>query len=427
MYRFSLVIRVIGLALLLGCSAPGAWAGSGGSAYSIFGIGDLRYATGVRSAGMGYTGLGIPGPSYINGFSPATWAGINRVRLEASMFYEGFRSTDGSRSRYLARADFNGAVLAIPISRQNGIVLVSGFLPYSTVNYDAYTGSSFTSAEDTLRYSIHHVGSGGFTRGLIGLSIAPLTNLALGFSTNVIFGSIDAEQTQVPLTSNATGGQFTERVTANGVNFTLAALYTGLGDVSPALRTLSVGAIVTTHSNLSARNQTTFRFSDAEITSERDTSAEVSRSTTIPLSFGVGISYQAGERLLLAADYFSQLWSTAKINDQSQPYLRDSYRIGFGVERTPAREAYAPWLNLISLRAGFYYHSTYYQPNGEPINEWGVTAGAGFPFSGESHLNFALEYARRGTTANGLVQDNIFRLSASLNIGALWFVQYPEE
>jgi len=422
----SVLLVAAPLVLLALCPAP-VPAGSGGSAYSIYGVGDVRYATGVRSAGMGYTGLALSDIGYINGFAPGSWARLNRARLEASLLYEGFQSTDGTHSRFLSRADFNGALLAIPISQANGIVMVAGILPFSTVNFDAYTHGEYRSPQDTMAYAVHHVGTGGITRGLIGFTYAPSERLSFGFSTDVLFGSIDAEEVQQPVNTAYTGGAVTGRVTTNGVTFSLGALYTGLGDLVPSLGSLSLGAVLTSRGVLSARNQTTYRFTTSETTTERDTSAEVTRQSTIPLAFGIGLGYRASERLLIAADYYGQLWSGATLNDLPASSLRDSYRIGIGAERLPNRDLYASFGQQVALRFGAYYHATYYQPKGEPIDEWGVTLGAGLPFSGESRLNFALEYSRRGTTGAGLIKDTILRLSASVNISALWFIQYPED
>jgi hypothetical protein len=402
-------------------------AGNGGSSYSIYGVGDLRTATGVRSAGMGYTGIGLADIGYINALAPGTWARLNRARLEASLLYEGFSSTDGAHNRYLSRADFNGALLAVPISQPNGIVMVAGIVPFSTVNYDAYTLGQYIGPQDTMAYAIHHVGTGGITRGIVGLSYAPSQKLALGFSTNVLFGSIDRETVQSPRSSAYTGGVVTDRVTANGVTFSLGALYTGLGDLHPSLRPLSLGAVVTSRGILTARNLTHYAFTTSESTTERDTSEEVTRQSTVPLALGIGLGYRLGERYLLAADYQRQLWSGATINDAEAATLRDSYRIGIGAERLPNNDIHSGFREQLALRLGAFYHATYYQPQGYPIDEWGVTAGAGVPLSGESRLNFALEYTRRAGDGPGMIKDSIIRLSVSANISALWFIQYPEE
>jgi hypothetical protein len=111
--------------------AAQATAGNGGSAYTMFGIGDLRYYPSPRSAGMGYTGLGLPSSTSINTLMPAAWSRINRVRIEANGLYEGINTAESGKALYQARGLFNGAMLAFPISPANGIVFVGGLSPYS--------------------------------------------------------------------------------------------------------------------------------------------------------------------------------------------------------------------------------------------------------------------------------------------------------
>jgi hypothetical protein len=76
---------------------------------------------------------------------------------------------------------------------------------------------------------------------------------------------------------------------------------------------------------------------------------------------------------------------------------------------------------------GFAYAATYYRPDGNPVNEWGVTAGTGIPFSGEARLNVGVEYAHRGEAHQSLVTDNIIRVLLSLTISEEWFVRPEEE
>jgi hypothetical protein len=418
---------VLALSVLVLAGTQLAPAGSGGSSYSILGLGDLRYPTGVRSAGMGYTGIALPNPGYVNPLAPGTWSRFNRTRFEASVQYEGFGSTDGQRSRYLARMDFYGGMLAIPFSQEDGIALVAGFVPYSTLNYDSYVRSTYTSPTDTMDYLVHNVGNGGISQGLLGLSYAPVTSLALGFSLNYLFGTLDAEATQVPFSTSYSGGNLTQRATINGLTVTIGGTYTGLGDLTPALRPVTVGFVFTTKGAMTSRMQNIYKFTNDLITSERDTTTEIRSATSIPISYGIGLAYQASERTAIAADFFAQPWSSSEINGSAPASLRNSYRIGIGVERGPAKEMFPGLTERASYRFGTYYHATYAAPSGYPVNEWGITAGVGLPISGDTRVNIALEYAHRGSTENGLIRDNIFRLTASLNIGALWFARYEED
>jgi hypothetical protein len=421
---------VVGLALIILLAVAGretVRAGSGGSAYSVFGIGDIRYPVGVRAAGMGYTGLGLPSASYINTLAPATWSQIDRVRFEGSMSVEGFNSTDGTQSRFLARGDFTGLILALPISQRNGITFVGGFVPYSTFNYDAYTTGSYVSPSDTMLYSVHHIGTGGISRGFLGFSYAPSTEWSFGFSFNYLFGSLTDEQDQIPATANYYGGTVYKSTTGNGASVTIGGLWSGAGNLASSLKPFSFGFSLTSRTNLHATGQRDYKYSADQYTTQRDTTPEFSSATTVPFSWGLGVSYRASERIVLAADFFAQPWSTAELNGESPRSLRNSMRAGIGAELAPSRELYARWFTRLAYRLGAYYNATYVEANGTPINEWGVTAGLSIPFTGDSRVNLQGEYARRGTTDNGLIKDQIWRISVSLNISASWFQQFGDE
>ena len=423
------VWRAVLFIILLQGSGVTAFAGSGGSAYSILGIGDLRYVPGVRGDGMGYAGIALATPDYINGLNPAGWSRINRTRLEANLLYEGFQSTDGLRSRFLARADFNGALLAVPISQTYGIVMVAGFTPYSNVNYNTYTPGLYQTATDTMNYTIDHIGTGGITKGQFGLSYAPSQDLSFGFSIDYLFGSVDNVTTLTPTAAAYAGGRSTQTVKSNGLTLTLGGLYSGFGTFSKALQPLSVGFVITSRGILHTTRQNTFQFiqDGAETVAERDTTPEVTGKMSIPLAYAIGVAYRLGPRYVLAADYYAQAWGSAEV-DGATPYgIRNMYRIGVGGERIPSKEFSATWPERIAYRLGAYYHSTYYFINDNPINEWGVTAGLGLPLSGETRLNVAAEYGGRGILTNSLIKDKILRLSFSLNISELWFVRYEED
>lgn len=416
---------LLALLLLAGAFCNRADAGSGGSAYSLLGLGDIRYTPGARAAGMGYAGLGLAAPQYINGASPATWFRIDRTRLEGSALYEGFNSTDGVGKRYLARLDFNGALLAVPISSSDGIVFVGGFLPFSNVNYDAYTRGSYArTGTDTvnLDYRLHHVGTGGLTKALVGFSWTPSPTVSVGASFNYMFGTLISSIVQIPTQTGFAGGTINNNQSASGISVTTAVLVTTLGDIAQPLSPFSLGVVLTTRSNLHTTDDITYDY-----TLERDTSSQTLARIAVPFSYGVGIGYQASERWTLAADYTAQPWSKADFEGSSPAGIRDSYRLAVGAERTGSKDLAAGWLDRIAYRLGFTYHQTYYTLNNTPVNEWGITAGMAFPLSGESRLNVAGEYANRGSTDNGLIRDRIFRLTFSLNISDLWFVRYEEE
>ncbi len=398
-----------------------AIAGSGGSAYSIFGIGDLRYLPGMRSAGMGYAGIGLASPSSIDPMSPATWSRINLVRLEAALQYEGFNGNDGSRALYRAAANFGGGLLALPISTDYGVVFVGGFMPYSNVDYNSFS----TGSQAGINYEINHIGTGGLSQGLPGLSYSPLRGLSIGASVGYLFGSTDKSEVmtvQSLSTLAASGGTITANVTASGALGTFGLYYDNFGAAAEVLRPLSLGLVFSTRASLNTEESTSYLY-----VAERDTSSLINGKFVIPEAYGVGLAYQVSDRYAVAADYFTQPWGNAEFDDVVSADLRNSYRISVGAERAGSKDNTARWLDRIICRLGFTYNATYVQVDNHPVNAWGITAGLGLPFSGESRMNIGFEYGRRGTTENGLIRDNIFRVNLSLTISELWFVRYEEE
>ncbi len=414
-FAFSLVIFMAARVL----------AGNGGSAYTAFGLGDLRYSPSVRSMGMGYTGIGLPSPAYINALIPASWTRINRVRIEANGIYEGINTAEEGRSLYQAKGLFNGAMLAIPISQQNGIVLSGGFSPYSIVGYN----TAFTASQNGLDYNINEVGSGGLYRGVLGLSYAPAEDAAFGASLNYLFGNFTQERVFSPLTPGASGSTFFVEEANRGVNFTLSGMYSGFGKFSEALRPLSLGVVLTTEANMKFDLSNRVNFS-----SEQDTFGVTEKRMTIPVAFGVGAAYQVADRWLLAADFFTQAWSNARYDGLPFEFIRNSSRFGLGAEKLPIKDASA-WLDKLAYRLGVSYHQTYFEIFGQPINEIAFTTGFTMPVAGETRLSVGIEYALRGEKKavqgnNGnvnLLKDSIIRVALSLSIAELWFVRYEEE
>lgn len=416
--------RALAVLLIIPLLLPAtiALAGSGGSIYSFLGIGDLRLAPNVRAAGMGYTGYAISTPHYINTLSPASWTRIERARIEASMLYEGYQSTNGSISRYLARGDFNGAMLALPLSPSRGIVVAAGFTPFSNVNYNTYTAGTFTGTADTMAYSINHTGTGGISKGQIGISYAPTRSIALGVGLNYLFGTVEKTSTVTPRSTAFAGGTQNEETTMNGTTFTISAMLDSLENVSSFLAPFSFGFSLTTRAHLTSTHRYTYLF-----TTLRDTTAETEEYLTIPATLGIGISYRPSARWLIAADVTTQAWRSAEYRGKSIEGIRNSTLVGIGFERLPAREAGQPLFDRIAYRFGALYHATYYAPNGDPVNAWAVTAGLGIPVSADTRLNLAVEYGSRGSTNKGMIKDNILRFSASITISELWFARFEED
>ncbi len=410
---------------ILAGTAAMALAGGGGSTYSVLGLGDLRYLPGARGAGMGYTGIGLPGSLFINPTAPATWSQITRTRVDASLLYEGFSTSDGRISRYLAETNFAGALLAIPVSPVDGFVVVAGFTPYSNVSYNLSKAGTYQTATDTLNYASRSVGTGGLGQAELGLSWAPFNQLALGASVNYVFGTINRALTMTTSQTGFAVGSSLQTEAMRGLLVNVGALYSGFRGV---FRPLSLGVNITTPGTLNSSREKTFTYSGGnQVLPSFDTLQLASGKVKIPLALGFGLSWAVSDRAVFAADYRTQAWGSSEFYGTPPEGIRNSSMAGIGFERMASRDPSASFGNHLSYRLGFMYNSTYYEVKGVPINEWLGTGGVSLPISADARLNLSAEYGVRGSRTNSLVRDSVFRFTISVTLGEMWFVRPEEE
>ncbi len=415
------IMRVISMLLLLPVGALAA--GNGGSIYSRFGIGDLRYGYSAQSLGMAETGLSIRSMSNIDQTNPASWSSINRTRWTIGALYEGYSSTDGISSTRLGSAEFNGAMIAFPIAPKSGVVFAGGITPYSRVNYNTVTPSS----QGGLDYTLHFIGTGGLSAAHAGFSASLTDELHAGIQLQYYFGSLKHTVQQSFSGSDYTSAEVIRSTQLRGTGLTLGLIYTGLSGVLrlPETDHFSVGGFFSTAAHLSSDQDDFLKYVAGGLTTY-DTSTVASGSNHLPLSAGAGISY-ATERVTVGADMQYQNWNAYTDRGIHPTELRDSYRYSGGMELAARRDPTAPFTQRMAFRAGLFYNQTYYILKNQPVNEYGVSAGTGIPIFGETRLHIGAEYSLRGTTDLQLQKDKILRFSFTVTGGELWFVRPAEE
>lgn len=399
---------------------PLALAGKGGSGYSRFGIGDIRYFAGSRSAGMGGTTISLLTPGSINGVNPAGQAAIKRTLFSGTFTYEGFNSTDGVQSAFLSSGNFGGALFVLPISPNDGLTFSAGLNPYSTVNYRVTQDYTF----GTETVSKAYFGEGGISRAHLGLSLTALDSLHLGLKVNYLFGQI-RRGAEVNFTSiEFASVHYRRNISVNGFIPTLGLIYTGLGPLVglSGSSLLSIGGVLSAATNLDATEERINVGSAGE-----DTLAERTGQIRIPMSGGLGISWIVNGKYLFAGDVHHQQWRDLRYFNERQPEIRNGNRYSLGFEKLPSLDPRDGYWQKVAYRLGISYLSSYYQVRNQAINEVAVSAGVGLPVGLDSRLDVAIEYGRRGTTAQHLLKDNIIRFSVTLNVAESWFIRIEED
>jgi hypothetical protein len=97
-----------------------------------------------------------------------------------------------------------------------------------------------------------------------------------------------------------------------------------------------------------------------------------------------------------------------KINSISSYWNRVTYRAGLRFEKT-----------------GLLVNGTPTGTNFTPIDDFGISFGLGLPLDNRySSVNIGLEYGKKGTTSNNLIQENYFNFRLSLSLTDInWFIK----
>jgi len=390
-----------------------------GSVYSRFGVGDRSLYGGSRLYAMANTGLSLHGDGFINLLNPAGLAGLTETRISAGFEYLNFSSEDNLGKGTYARGEFQGIAFAFPLSKDDGASLLFEFSPYSSVHYS--TERVDTQVGATSNQKLY--GSGGLTNYGVGGSYSPWQGMIFGFKFNYLFGGIH-QLNNIDFTDPTfTDSELRRFSYHSGVNFTFGGIYHGFAELfdSPSLEHLSLGAVLTTATTMDVREESFHVVDQIE-----DTLRIGSGSFTLPLSFGVGVSYLFSERYTISGDVQVQDWKPENFSTQQSVNIRRSTRLGIGFEAQPARDANS-FSSGIAYRAGIAYHASYIKIGNEPIDELLMSGGLGLPIGFGSRINLGLHVGFRGTTNNNLQKDTIVRLSVSLSAGDTWFLRYEEE
>ena len=418
--------RIIGC-LLMAATVSGTWAQGGTkSPYSQFGLGVLSDRSQSASRGMNGVGYGLQQGNQVNTLNPASYAGVDSLTMLFDMGMQGQTTNfkEGGVSRNASMASFEYAVASFRVWKN--VVLAFGVLPFTNVGYDyKVTDTQSTSSTVTEQYS----GSGGLHQVLLGIGVKLARPLSVGVNASYLWGSID--RSVVPSASNASntltkkystdinsykldfGLQWKQRLNRRDM-LTLGAVV-GLGHQLKNEATMSITKL----NSASAKTDTTvFAVSDA---------------MALPMSYGLGLSYNHGGSLTLAADFTLDKWGSVDIpgyaNGSYQKLsgqLKDRQKVVAGVDWLPNPNG-RRYFEHVHYRLGVGYASPYYYINGlEGPKELSASVGVALPivngFNNRSVVNVSGQWVR--SKADGFITENTFRINIGITFNERWFMKW---
>lgn len=382
---------------------------NGNSILSRFGIGDLSTLTTVRQRGFGHVSASAVSPHDISYSNPASWSYLQGVRLQGELSYEYETWSDTDLS--YGNATIRGLSFALPLEEQYRLRMVTGFLPVSRVSYELQSAGAVNGEPYTAEY----LGSGGLSLFRLGLAAEPIRSVRIGLGYHYYFGTIDQQQSVTFSNSAYYSTSQTVSLNHSGSGMQIGLMYDGIHPIT-------IGASITTGTNLNTSQNLTMRYSTHD-----STVVGAHGTRQLPFRVSIGAAYELGDHWNFVADYSRQDWTDAVSPDAKQNPLGLTYRIGGGVEWNPSSTQQPGFMNLAIFRIGFFYQSSYVRLENETQNEFFLTAGADVSLYSRNRATLALEFGRRGSSGPLLGPRSLFRFSFSLSVGEGWFIRQGTE
>ncbi|MBP7849485.1 MAG: hypothetical protein KA053_04355 [Lentimicrobiaceae bacterium] len=374
--------------------------------------------------GAGGYSLGLRDPGTINYQNPASYTSLDTL----SFVFEGgildqyftIKSTQASASNnYITLGYLN---FGIPVTRWWKTSF--GLLPFSNVGYNI---SDDDVIDNIGPVSYLYEGSGGINQLYWGHGFSITPRLSAGFNAAYLFGTLDKRRSAIfPDTSYSFNLRFIDQDIYHDVLLTFGLQYDHLLRNNHYLR---VGAIYGHKTNIRSTNDQiayTFAKGSTGIEFPKDTIVQTSGEkgdVVFPQRFGMGLTIGKQNRWEAGMDYQWQRWETYAAHG-IRDSLRNSAQISAGVQFIPDYASVSNYWEKITYRFGLRYESTYLELKENQLSEVGISFGLGLPLRrSRSTLNVGMEFGRRGTTADNLIQQNFVRFSFGVSVYERWFVK----
>lgn len=410
------------------------------SPYSRFGLGDNYHQLNAKQVGLGGASLAAYDALNINFLNPASF-----TDLELTTFNVGFEGSFITQSQANpeysvgnSRSGMRNLSVAVPLTKWwgSGVAL----RPYSFKGYDI--SSNRTSLSDTnVNITDRFSGNGGLNSIIWGNAFKVAEGLSLGINTQYVFGSI-RENTLVDFRNETfLDTRLEEESQIRGVLFMAGAKY---HYKLANNRFLAAGFNFQNASSLQSENLS-YQYTISGI-KPVDTLTGGSTSEgefKLGSEFAFGLSYGAKKEEAMQPSWGINIdYKSTNGADFSRPdgrgNLVNAYQINLGSFITPGQsfkklERSTNFFSQVEYRVGAYYEKMPFQLADTDLFNYGITFGLGLPIKQRSQtpgefklstVNIGIMAGRRGSLANGLIQEEYLSFFVAVTFNDKWFIDY---
>ena len=410
----------------------------GGSPYSFYGIGSLKFKGSVENRSMG--GMAVYKDSiHINFTNPATFGDNNiasfknesrPVKYTVGGSHSASTLKSNSSSDKSNTTSFDYLALSVPI---NKFGFGFGLLPYSSVGYKL--NNFLDNGNPEARYE----GSGGVNKVFLSAGYQLTKSLSIGANADYNFGNI--ENSTLVYGYNTEGdllsyhSKETNSSSLSGLSFNFGLHFREM--ISDKLEIQS-SFTYAPESNLTSKNErlfstVTINFDDGTETFINQFDADLEANNldettlTLPSKYSIGVGLGQPRKWFAGIEYTAQ--QTSKFNNplyaNTGTTFEDASKLSIGGFYIPEYNAFSSYWKKTVYRAGLRFENTGLNINNQTINEFGMSFGVGLPVGTPrtpfSNANIGLEFGRRGTTDANLIKENFVNINISLSLNDWWF------
>ena len=419
------MIKKVLIVFLLITSTSSLFAqGTSSSPYSFFGIGEQYSPRTSENSAMGGIGVAFNHYKYLNFTNPAAIAFLRETTYSVGILNNDLTLKTADTKQNSVSTSLNYIALGFPLGKKAGFSF--GLQPLSSVGY-SLSNNDFDENENLSAITLYS-GEGGVNRvyGTFGIQISK--SLAIGIEADYSFGTIENSITN-KRANVSLASKYKEESVIRGGAITLGTQYQKMFKNNVYL---NAGATVKLGSDLNTTgNEYLYSLIGSGATDiARDTiySNEISGKYKLPMKSIIGVGLGKRDKWHVGAEYQNQdaLQSEGFTNITNSSYnYEKSNRISLGGFYLPKINSISSYWERVTYRAGLRIEKIGLAVDGNgtgtnftSIDDFGMSFGLGLPLKQLSTVNLALEYGKRGTTSNNLIEENYFNVRLSLSLTA---------
>jgi hypothetical protein len=370
-------------------------------------IGEHYYPYSTAALGRGGFSMAVVDSISLNQMNYSLWTYMPRTTFTLGVSYQGLATESQTNKISSLDGSFLGGFLAIPIIKKK-MAIGFGIQPKSINNQGFILKDAGVGAKATQTIK----SEGTLSEVQFIAAYSPIPDLSLGFFAYYILGKINDNTT-----INYLDPSYADIAVFNEYHFYGKGPSFGLSGFLRLTPRMTIGARVKIPTKMTVFSQ------QQSITTQKTT--ETYQEITFPLNLTIGMAWQPFERFVIGGDIDYIDWKTGYLfNGIPLSYMNNNYRIGAGIEFKPSKRRLASYANKMNYRAGAFYGQMNFLSNGQPVNEYGLSLGLGFPISqGYSRVDVAFQAGKRGDIIINDLSEMFFRLNFSASANELWFMR----